>query len=127
MATAATTAKKTSNGSHIVDPKLRSDVEDQVETLRADIAELTKAVSVLTKDSSNKLQDKAGDIAEQGKQRLDDATLEARERASEAGDDAYAAGQRAASELQSSVVQNPLASLAIAAGVGFLAGTFAKR
>lgn len=127
MARAATTTRKQSNGSEIVDPKLRSDVEDQVETLRADIAELTKTITALSKDSSARLHDKAGDVADKGKQRLDEATLEARTRASEVGDDAYAAGQRAASDLQSSVVQNPLASLAIAAGVGFLAGTFAKR
>lgn len=51
MARAATTTKKTTNGSDIVDPKLRADVEDQVETLRADISELTKTITALTKDS----------------------------------------------------------------------------
>jgi ElaB/YqjD/DUF883 family membrane-anchored ribosome-binding protein len=133
MATATQTksATKTTNGraaaKELVDPKLMSDFDDQLTSLRSDISDLTKTVKALADDSGRRAQDRATEIAKDGAEKLRETAETARDQAQLAGDDAYAAGRAAAAQVQSNVSQNPFAALAIAAGIGFLAGALAKR
>lgn len=106
----------------LMDEKLMNDVGEQLHTLRADLSELTRAVSALARDASGRLQREAVEAGAESVERIDQLTAEARQRAAEVGDEAYAAGRRTAAELTSSIRRNPLGSLAIAIGVGYLAG-----
>jgi ElaB/YqjD/DUF883 family membrane-anchored ribosome-binding protein len=129
MATA--TQRKSSNGrsgsKELVDPKLVSEFDDQLASLRSDISDLTATVKAMADDSSRRAQKTASTLAKDGAEKLRETTETAREHALTAGDDAYAAGRAAAAQVQSNVAQNPFAALALAAGIGFLAGAMAKR
>ncbi len=130
-ATQTKSTTKSTNGraaaKELVDPKLMPDFDDQLTSLRADISSLTDTVKALADDSSRRAQDRATEMAKDGADKLRATAETAREQAQVAGDDAYAAGRAAAAQVQSNVTQNPFAALAIAAGIGFLAGALAKR
>lgn len=129
MATAAQRKSNTSRASanELVDPKLVTEFDDQLASLRSDMSDLTATIKAMADDTSRKAQSKASDLAKDGAAKLRETTDTAREHAQSAGDDAYAAGRAAAAQVQSNVAQNPFAALAIAAGIGFLAGAMAKR
>lgn len=131
MATAARTRSKSTNGrstgTDLVDSELVSDFDDQLATLRADILDLTSTVKAMATDTGEKVQTKAAEAAREGEAKLRETSEKARKQAQIAGDDAYSAGREAAAQVQANVVQNPLAALALAAGIGFLAGAMAKR
>ncbi|MFN3172735.1 MAG: hypothetical protein ACE37E_18785 [Hyphomicrobiales bacterium] len=129
MATAAQrkSANSRSASNELVDPKLVSEFDGQLSALRSDISDLTATVMAMADDSSRRAQDTATDLAKDGAEKLRETTKTVREQAQVAGDDAYAAGRAAAAQVQGNVAQNPFAALALAAGIGFLAGALAKR
>ncbi|CAN0579452.1 unnamed protein product [Ectocarpus sp. 12 AP-2014] len=129
MATAAQrkSANSRSTSNDLVDPKLVSEFDDQLASLRSDISDLTATVKAMADDSSRRATQTAAVIAKDGADKLRDTTQTVREQAQIAGDDAYAAGRAAAAQVQGNVAQNPFAALALAAGIGFLAGAMAKR
>lgn len=129
MATAAQrkSANSRSASTDLVDPKLVSEFDTQLSSLRADISDLTATVKAMADDSGRRATETASALAKDGAEKLRETTEVARERAVVAGDDAYAAGRAAAAQIQGNVAQNPFAALALAAGIGFLAGALAKR
>ncbi len=86
-----------------------ADIADQIETLRADLAELTTTVS--------------GYARGKGQAMRDDAT----HRAEKLGQDASRAASQAADQAGDMVRQNPATALGAAAAVGFLVGFLSTR
>jgi len=126
MATAQT-SRSSRNGKEMVDPKLASEFDEQLESLRSDISALTETVKAMASDTSGRVQGSAREAARDSEAKLRETADKARAHARVAGEDAYAAGREAANHVQANVAQNPFAALALAAGIGFIAGAMAKR
>ena len=92
------------------------DVRDQIATLQADIAALTKTVSEYGKAQSDSAKSMAADKAE-----------ELRLRASILKDDAEAQIKSGYAQAETAVKDNPAAAVGIAAGLGFLVGLLSAR
>lgn len=114
------------DGEPMVDERLRANVQSQMDALRSDIAELTRAVGALAQDTTDRAHSRASRAAAQGRQMMDDFAHEARDRAMAAGDDAYEAGRYAARRLKSNVQHRPLTAVAVAAGIGFVLGSMSS-
>lgn len=126
MATAQT-SRSSRNGKELVDPKLASEFDDQLASLRDDISALTETVKSMATDTGGRVQDTAREAARDGEAKLRESAEKARAHARTAGEDAYSAGREAANHVQANVAQNPFTALALAAGIGFIAGAMAKR
>lgn len=93
-----------------------ADLSAQIETLKADVAELTKVMGDYGRAQKAQLGATAEDSFEAAKQKGAETAEYARQQAR----DAYAGAEK-------TVRANPAASVGIAAGVGFLVGLLATR
>ncbi|WP_417261707.1 DUF883 family protein [Celeribacter sp.] len=93
-----------------------ADLSAQIETLKADVAELTKVMGDYGRAQKAQLGATAEESFEAAKQKGAETADYARKQAR----DAYAGAEK-------TVRANPAASVGIAAGVGFLVGLLASR
>jgi ElaB/YqjD/DUF883 family membrane-anchored ribosome-binding protein len=93
-----------------------ADVEKQLEKLSADIAALTKIVASFSNGKIDEAQQQARSIAEEISQRSSAAAADIKDRLISAE-----------SDLEGQIRRNPLASVGIAAGIGFLAALLSSR
>ena len=92
------------------------DVADQIDTLKADIATLTSLIGELSEAKTKDMRDKAYD-----------AGRKARETAYEKGHEARETAEAYYAEAEETVRRQPMASLGLAAGLGFLVGMMTAR
>ncbi|SPF79560.1 DUF883 family protein [Pseudoprimorskyibacter insulae] len=108
----ARTATSIANGKDVS----AQDVEAQIATLKSDISELTKVIAELGKSRST-------EVAAQARQNADALVAKGNEVLASAKTTA----QDAAQKTETAIKENPGTAVAIATGLGFLAGILATR
>jgi|SRR5581483_2041546 len=122
MATASPTTSKTStNGT------TPGDVERQLETIRADIAQLTQQVSDLINQAKDDTMTQVKDQVRRAKAQADSVISGAKDSGREAVDAFRDVADTFGDALEDSLKRRPYATLAMAAGIGFLFGVAWKR
>lgn len=94
----------------------QSDLEKQVQDLRNDIAAIASTLSDLGSQKINEAKDRAKSMYESARAQGDEALHDARDKLSQSQDSICAC-----------VREKPIASLAIAAGIGFVVGQILRR
>lgn len=89
--------------------EIKSDIPTQIETLRADVAELTKTIKLQAQTTAKIKKDELTDLANV-------KTAEARQKYTEL-----------ASTAETTIREQPLTAIAVAAGIGVLFGMISRR
>lgn len=104
------------NEAEKIDYANSADVERQLEKLSAEISALTKIVASFGNGKLDEAQQQAKSIAEEISQRSSAAASDIKDRI-----------VAAESDLEAQIRRNPLASVGIAAGIGFIAALLSSR
>ena len=122
MATAAApNAKPTTNGA------TPADVEKQLDTLRADISELTQQVTDLIKEAKDDTMAQVKSQAKRAKAAANSAISDVQDTGREAVDAFRDVADTFGDAIEDSLKRRPYATLAMVAGIGFLFGAAWRR
>ena len=103
------------------------DVERQMEAVRKDIAELTKQVGDLMDQAKDSALEQVKGQARRAKASVDSALSDASDKGREAVDAVRDVADTFGEALEDSLQRRPYATLALAAGLGFLFGATWRR
>lgn len=104
-----------------------ADVEKQLETLRDDISELTQQVADLVSQAKDNTMAQVKSQVHSAKAQVDSALSGAQESGREAVDAFRDVADTFGDALEDSLKRRPYATLAVAAGIGFLFGAAWRR
>ena len=121
MATASPSTSKTTNGT------TPGDIEKQLETIRDDISELTQQVADLISQAKDDAMAQVKGQARRAKQTADSVLSDATATGREAVDAFRDVADTFGDAVEDSLKRRPYATLAIAAGIGFLFGAAWRR
>ncbi|MBV8835718.1 MAG: DUF883 family protein [Alphaproteobacteria bacterium] len=122
MATASpTTSKPSTNGT------TPGDIEKQLETIRADVVQLTQQVSELISQTKDDTMTQVRDQVRRAKAQADSVISGAKDSGREAVDAFRDVADTFGDAIDDSLKRRPYATLAIVAGIGFLFGAAWKR
>ncbi|HMK79257.1 MAG TPA: hypothetical protein VK438_06385 [Xanthobacteraceae bacterium] len=121
MVTASTTTSKPTNGT------TPADIEKQLETIRDDIAQLTKQMADLIGQAKDDAMAQVKGQARRARAQADAMLSDAKETGREAIDALHDVADTFGDAMEDSLKRRPYATLAVVAGIGFLLGTAWRR
>ena len=104
-----------------------ADVEKQLESLRGDISELTQQVADLVSQAKDSTMDQVKSQVRSAKAQVDSALAGAQETGRDAVDAFRDVADTFGDAIEDSLRRRPYATLAVAAGIGFLFGAAWRR
>lgn len=104
-----------------------ADVEKQLETIRDDITELTQQVADLVSQAKDSTMDQVKSQVRSAKSQVDSALAGAQETGRDAVDAFRDVADTFGDAIEDSLRRRPYATLAVAAGIGFLFGAAWRR